>query len=77
MKGLKKKIISNVKFIAELILNKILNKRIIKVCIYELFKSFLTHYYAFSNDKNPEDSIYDYHYEAVIEFIENIGEKYE
>lgn len=68
---------SNVKFIAELILCRILKKRTIKYCISQLFQSFLKHYYAFIHDKKIEDSVYDFHYEAIIEFIENIGEKYE
>lgn len=77
MKEFKKKILSNVTFIAELILCRILKKRTIKYCISQLFESFLRHYYAFVHDKQIEDSVYDYHYEGIIEFIENIGEKYE
>lgn len=73
----KKKILSNVKFIAELIICKILKKQIIKYCISQLFQSFLNHFYAHSMDKQIEDSIFDFHYEAIIEFIENVGEKYE
>ena len=73
----KKKILSNVKFIAELIICKILKKQIIKYCISQLFKSFLNHYYKYSQEKQIEDSTFDFHYEAIIEFIENIGEKYE
>jgi len=42
---------SNVKFIAELIIHKVLKKRTIKNCISQLFKSFLGHYYAFVHDK--------------------------
>lgn len=37
----------------------------------------MNHYYAFIHDKKIEDSVYDYHYEGIIEFIENIGEKYD
>ena len=77
LKGTKKQILSNVKFIAELIVCKILRKMIIKYCISKFFQSFLNHYYAFMHNEKIEDSIYDYHYEAIIEFIENIGEKYE
>lgn len=68
---------SNVKFIAELIICKVLKRRIIKYCVSQLFESFFKHYYAFIHDKQIEDSVYDYHYEAIIEFIENIGEKYD
>lgn len=68
---------SNVKFLAELIICKILKKMIIKYCIEKLLSSFLTHYYNFKQKQMIEDSIFDFHYEAIIEFIENIGEKYE
>jgi hypothetical protein len=57
---------SNVKFIAELILCRILKKRTIKYCICQLFQSFLKHYYAFIHDNKIEDSVYDFHYEAII-----------
>ena len=77
LKSIKKKILSNVKFIAELIVCKILKKMIIKYCISQLFHSFLNQYYHFQKDQKVEDSIYDFHYEAVIDFIENIGEKFE
>ena len=77
LKDKKKIILSNVKFIAELILHKILKKRTIKCCIAQLFESFLRHYYAFRHDNKVEDSVYDFHFEGIIEFIENIGETYE
>lgn len=77
MKDTKKRILSNVKFIAELILNKVLKKKTMKYCISKLFQSFLTHFYSYIHDKKAEDSVYDYHFEAIIEFIENIGEKYD
>jgi hypothetical protein len=69
--------LSNVKFIAELIIHKILKKRTIKYCISQLFESFLRHYYAYRHDNKIEDSVYDYHFEGIIEFIENIGDVYE
>jgi len=37
----------------------------------------LNHFYAFVHENKIEDSVYDYHYEGIIEFIENIGEKYD
>jgi hypothetical protein len=77
LKEKKKNILSNVKFIAELIIHKVLKKRTIKYCISQLFESFLKHYYAFKHDNKIEDSVFDYHFEAIIEFIENIGEVYE
>jgi hypothetical protein len=73
----KKKILSNVMFIAKLIICKVLKKHIIKYCISQLFQSFLNHFYAYSKDKQIEDSIFDFYYEAIIEFIVNVGEKYE
>lgn len=48
-----------------------------KYCISQLFESFLRHYYAFIHDKKIEDSTYDFHFEAIIEFIENIGDTYD
>ena len=54
-----------------------LSKRIIKYCITQLFESFFQHFYAFVHDKHIEDSVYDYHYEAIIELIENVGETYD
>lgn len=77
LKEKKKNILSNVKFIAELIIHKVLKKRTIKYCISQLFESFLRHFYAFKHENQIEDSIYDFHFEAIIEFIENIGEVYD
>jgi hypothetical protein len=77
LKEAKKKILSNVKFIAELILCKVLRRRIIKNCISQLFTNFLNHYYSYVHDKKIENSVYDYHFEGIIEFVESIGEKYE
>ena len=54
-----------------------LKRKIIKYCISQLFEFFLTHYYAYVHDKQIEDSVYDYHYEAIIELIENVGEKFD
>lgn len=65
------------KFIAELILCKILKTKLIKTCITQLFSLFLKHYYEFVTHNAPQYSIYDYQFEAIIEFIENIGERYE
>ena len=65
------------KFIAELIVCKILKKMIIKYCIAKLFSAFLTHYNLFKENNTDQDSIYDFYSEAIIEFIENVGEKYE
>ena len=77
LKETKKRILSNVKFIAELILHKVLKRRTIKNCVSQLFESFLRHYYAYVHDNRIEDSTYDFHFEGIIEFIENIGEKFE
>lgn len=73
----KKKILGNVKFIAELIRSKVLKKRIMKICISQLIFTFLAKYYYFRESGNIIDSYYDYYFEALIEFIENVGEFYE
>lgn len=67
----------NVKFIAELIRTKVLKKRIMKICISQLIFTFLAKYYYFRNTKQIIDSYYDYYFDALIEFIENVGEFYE
>lgn len=67
----------NVKFIAELIRSKVLRKRILKICISQLMLTFLTKYYNFRKTQKLEDSYFDYFFEAVIEFIENVGDFYE
>ncbi len=78
LKDKKKHILSNVKFIAELIIHKILHrKRTMKYCISQMFYSFFKHYHAYLQHSKVEDSIYDYYFEAIIEFIENIGSIYE
>jgi hypothetical protein len=77
LKGIKKRILSNVKFIAELIISKILRKKIIRDCLSSLFHSFFSHFYSYTKDKQIEDSIFDFYFEAIVEFIENIGDKYE
>ena len=60
---------SNVKFLAELVICKILKKGIIKYCIEKLVGSFLTHYYKYQKENEEEDSTFDFYYEAIIEFI--------
>ena len=67
----------NVKFIAELIRTKVLKKRIMKICISQLIFTFLAKYYYYRNTKQIIDSYYDYYFDALIEFIENVGEFYE
>lgn len=76
-KDIKKKIMGNIKFIAELILSKVLKKSVMKYCISQLLYTFLTNYYAYKKNKELKNSTYDYYYEAVIEFIENVGERIE
>jgi len=39
--------------------------------------TFLTKYYNFRKTQKLEDSYYDYYFEAIIEFIENVGDFYE
>ena len=67
----------NVKFIAELILSKVLKKKIMKICISQLLFTFLGKYYYFRKTSKLVDSYYDYYFEALIEFIENVGDFYE
>ena len=73
MKNTKKKILGNVKFIAELIRSKVLRKRIMKICISRLLHTFLTKHYNFKKTGQLIDSYFDYYFEAVIEFVENVG----
>lgn len=48
-----------------------------KICISQLISTFLTKYYYFRQEKRIIDSYYDYYFEALIEFVENVGEFYE
>ena len=77
MKETKKKILGNVKFIADLIRSKVLKKKIMKICISQLLFTFLAKYYFWRKTSKLVDSYYDYYFEALIEFIENVGEYYE
>lgn len=65
------------KFISELIRSKVLKKRIMKICISQLIFTFLSKYQYFRKEGKIIDSYYDYYFEALIEFIENVGEFYE
>ncbi len=65
----KKKILGNVKFIAELIRSKLLKKKIMKICISQLIFTFLAKYYYFRKTDKLIDSYFDYYFEALIEFI--------
>lgn len=77
LKETKKKILGNVKFIAELIRSKVLKKKIMKICISQMLFTFLAKYYYYRKSAKIVDSYYDYYFEALIEFIENVGEFYE
>jgi hypothetical protein len=66
-----------VKFIAELILSKVLKKKIMKICISQLLFTFLAKYYYWRKTAKLVDSYFDYYFEALIEFIENVGDFYE
>jgi hypothetical protein len=77
LKETKKKILGNVKFIAELILSKVLKKKIMKICISQLLFTFLAKYYYWRKTSKLVDSYYDYYFDALIEFIENMGDFYE
>lgn len=70
-------IIGNVKFIAELIKIKLIPKKTIKYCISQLINNFLEGFYSFHKEGVKEFNFYEFHFEAVIEFLENLGEKYE
>jgi len=48
-----------------------------KICISQLIFTFLAKYYYFRQTAQDIDSYYDYYFEALIEFIENVGEFYE
>ena len=65
------------KFIAELILSKVLKKKIMKICISQLLFTFLAKYYYWRKTAKLVDSYYDYYFDALIEFIENMGDFYE
>lgn len=67
----------DVKFIAELIKSKVLSKKTIKYVLQNLINNFLTEYYTFVQKETPESSIYYFQFEVIIEFLENLGEKFE
>ena len=48
-----------------------------KICISQLLFTFLAKYYYWRKTSKLVDSYYDYYFEALIEFIENVGEYYE
>lgn len=76
-KETKNLIIGNVKFIAELIKIKLIPKKTIKYCISQLINSFLGNFYDFFKNGVTEFNFYEFYFEAVIEFLENLGDKYE
>ena len=67
----------DVKFIAELIKSKVVSKKTIKYVINNLVSNFLTEMYYFNREQSFEYSFYHFNFEALIEFLENLGEKYE
>lgn len=77
LKDVKKNILGNVKFIGELIKSKVIKKKTIKYCIKTLMLSFLSEHYQFVKTQEFHFSYYEYQFEALIEFLENLGEKYE
>ena len=85
MRDAKKKVIGSifffyfldVKFIAELIKAKVLQKVIIRICLQNLMTNFLHEHYLFEKTGRFEHSFYDYHFEALIEFLEALGDRTE
>ena len=75
--SIKKKILGNVKFIAELIRIKVLKRKIAKYCINHLLMTFLVYHAMHANTGKFIYSHYDHYIEATIEFIEYIGEKFD
>lgn len=69
--------ILDVKFIAELIKIKLIHKKIIKYCVSLLIKEFIDGFYNFHKKNLKELNFYEYNFEALIEFLENLGDKYE
>lgn len=76
-RDIKNLLIGNVKFIAELIKIKLIPKKTIKYCITQLLQFFFEGFYDYHKNKNTEYNFYEYYFEAIIEFLENLGEKYE
>lgn len=75
IKTLKKKIIGNVRFIGELLLQKVLSKKIVFYCIGHLLECFFKHY-ALAADKNHSD-LAEIYFESLVELIEKVGDKFE
>ena len=73
----KKNLLGNVKFIGELIKFKVIKKRTIKYCVQQLLFTFLQEHYQFTKTGDFKYSFYEFQFEALIEFLENLGEKYE
>lgn len=65
------------KFISELIKIKLISKKTIKYCICTLIYSFLQGYYDYFVAENRSLNYYEFYFEALIEFLENLGNKFE
>jgi hypothetical protein len=72
---IKKKIIGNVRFIGELLLQKVLSRRIVYYCIGHLLECFFKHYSKASIKHSNE--LAEIYFEALIELVEKVGDKFE
>lgn len=77
LKDVKKNMLGNVKFLGELIKSKVIRKKTIKYCVSRLLSCFLWEYHKFTVTQEFQYSYYDYQFEALIEFLENLGDRYE
>ena len=76
-KQYKKKLIGHVEFVGELIKIKVIQKKIIPYCLAYLLTQFFQDYYQFTIYKNKKCSLYNLQFEALIRFIENLGETFD
>lgn len=67
----------NVKFIAELIKIKLIHKKITKYCVAKLLESFLEGRYQYLAEKKTQNNFYEFSFEAIIQFLENLAEKFD
>ena len=77
VKEYKKKLFGHAEFTAELIKAKVIQKRIIRNCIGHFLTKFLVTHYHFAKEKQEKYSIYHLQFEALIRFIENLGERFD
>jgi regulatory protein YycI of two-component signal transduction system YycFG len=65
--------LGNVNFIGELLLEKVISKRVIEICNSSMMSSFITEYQMWHVDSDKESKRFEDHLEGIITLNQKVG----